>query len=107
MNEAEAAVWMKRLVGLSQCEGALPDPALIWWRARLLERQEAQARVARPIAIAQWLSLVVAVATTIVLCAVNWSGIQGVLEPAGFALWAVAGGVVMVMGLALRFVLSE
>ena len=107
MNEPEAAVWMGRLVELSQSEGALPDPALIWWRARLLERQDAQARVVRPIAIAQWLSLVVAVVTTIVLCGVNWTGIQGMLEPAGFALWAVGGGVVILMVLALRFVVSE
>ncbi|MGA3078743.1 MAG: hypothetical protein ABSG56_34315 [Bryobacteraceae bacterium] len=107
MNEPEAAVWMSRLVELSSSEGALPDPALIWWRARLLERQDAQARVARPIAIAQWLSLVVAVVTTIVLCAVNWPGIKGMLEPAGFALWVAAAGGVVLMGLALRFVFGE
>ena len=107
MNEPEAAAWMSRLVELSRSAGTLPDPALIWWRAQLLEKQDAQARVARPIAIAQWLSLVVAVVTTIVLCAVNWSGIPGGLEPAGCALWAVAGGGVMAMGLALRFVFGE
>ena len=107
MKEPEAAAWMGRLAELSRSEGALPDPALIWWRAQLLERQDAQARVARPMEIAQWLSLVVAVVTVVVLCAMNWSGIQGMLEPAGLALWAIAGGVVMVMGLALRFVFGE
>jgi hypothetical protein len=107
VNEPEAAVWMGRLVELSRNEGALPDPALIWWRARLLEKQAAQARVVRPTAIAQWVSLVVAVVTTIVLCAVEWPGIKGVLDPIGFALWlAVAGGVIL-MGLALRVVFSE
>lgn len=107
MNESEAAVWMGRLVELSRSEGALPDPVLIWWKAQFLERQDAQVRVARPIAVAQWLSLVVAVVTTIVLCAVNWPGIRGMLEPAGFALWlAVAGGVILT-GLALRFVFGE
>jgi len=107
VNEPEAAVWMGRLVELYRNGGALPDPALIWWKARLLERQAAQARVARPMAIAQWVSLVAAVVTTIVLCAVNWPGIKGMLEPAGIALWvAVAGGLVL-MGLALRFVFGE
>ena len=106
MNEPEAAVWMSRLVELSSSEGALPDPALIWWKARLLERQAAQARVTRPIAIAQWVSLVVAVVATMVLCAVNWPGIRGMLEPAGFALWVAAGGVIL-MGLALRFAFGE
>jgi len=106
VNEPEAAVWMGRLVELSRNEGALPDPALIWWRARLLVKQAAQARVVRPTAIAQWLSVVVAVVTTIVLCAVEWPGIKGVLEPVGFTLWlAAAGGVIL--GLALRVVFSE
>jgi len=107
VNEPEAAVWMGRLVELSRNEGALPDPALIWWKARLLERQAAQARIVRPVAIAQWLSLVVAVVATIVLCAVNWAGIQGMLAPAGVALWVVVAGVVILMGLALRFAFGE
>lgn len=107
MNESEAAAWMGRLVELSRSDGALPDPALIWWKARLLEKQAAQARVARPIAIAQSLSLVVAVVTAIMLCAMNWPGIKSVLEPAGFALWVAAAGGVVLMGLALRFALGE
>jgi hypothetical protein len=98
---------MGRLVELSRNEGALPDPALIWWRARLLVKQAAQARVVRPTAIAQWLSVVVAVVTTIVLCAVEWPGIKGVLEPVGFTLWLAAAGGVILMGLALRVVFSE
>jgi amino acid transporter len=107
VNEPEAAVWMGRLVELSRNEDALPDPALIWWKARLLDRQAAQARVVRPIAIAQWLSLVVAVVATIVLCAINWPGIAGMLEPFGMALWVAVGGGVILMGLALRFVFGE
>ena len=73
----------------------------------MLDKQAAQARVTRPIAIAQWLSLVVAVVTAIVLCAVNWTGIQGMMEPAGFTLWVAGAGSLIVMGLALRFVFSE
>jgi amino acid transporter len=107
VNEPEAAVWMGRLVEISRGDGALPDPALIWWKARLLEKQAAQARVTRPIAIAQWLSLVVAVVSTTVLCALNGPGIKGLLEPAGIALWVTAAGVVVFMGLALRFVFAE
>src|ERR1019366_2329515 len=98
---------MGRLVELSRSEGALPDPALIWWKARLLERQAGQARAGRPIAISQWLSPVGAGVPVIVLFAGNGPGIKGMLEPAGFTLWvAVAGGVIL-MGLALRFVFGE
>ncbi|MGC9950259.1 MAG: hypothetical protein ABSF64_28165 [Bryobacteraceae bacterium] len=107
MNEPEAAVWMGRLVELSRSAGALPDPALIWWKARLLEKQAAQARVARPMAIAQWVSLAAGVVTMIVLCALNWHGIQAMLAPAGAAVWVAAGACAIVMGLGLRFVFSE
>jgi hypothetical protein len=106
VNEPEAAAWMGRLLELSRRGDALPDPALIWWKAQLLDRQAAQARAVRPIAIAQWLSLVVAVVTTMALCAVNWPGIQGVLAPFGFTLWVAAAGGVILMGLAVRFVLG-
>jgi hypothetical protein len=107
VKEPETAVWMGRLVELSPNDGVLPDPALIWWKARLLERQAAQARVARPIEVAQWLSLVVAVVTTIVLCAMNWPGMQWMLEPFGFTLWVAAAGGVILMGLAARFVFGD
>jgi hypothetical protein len=43
----------------------------------------------------------------IVLCAVNWPGIKGVLEPFGPTLWVAVAGAVILMGLALRFVLVE
>lgn len=107
MNEPEAAVWMGRLVELSSSEGELPDPALIWWKARLLERQAAQARVVRPMAIAQWVSLVVAVVTMTVLSVANWPGIKDMLEPFGFALWLAVAGAVVLTGLAVRSVFGE
>jgi hypothetical protein len=107
MNEPEAAVWMGRLLEVSRNDGALPDPAIIWWKARLLEKQAAQARVTRPIAIAQWVSLAVAVVATIVLCAANWPGIEGMLAPAGFTLWVAGAACVILMGMALRFVFSD
>jgi hypothetical protein len=98
---------MGRLVELSRSEGALPDAAVIWWKARLLEKQAAQARVVRPMLIAQWVSLVVAVVTIVVLCAGSWPGISGLLAPAGIALWVAAGACAVVMGLAVRFVFSD
>lgn len=107
MNEPEAAVWMGRLQELSRDDGALPDPALIWWRARLYEKQAAQARVTRPIEIAQWVSLAVAVVTASVLCAANWPGIQGMLAPAGFILWVAGAAGIILMGTALRFVSGD
>lgn len=107
MNEPEATVWMNRLVEVSRADGGLPDPALIWWKARLLDRQTAQARAALPVAIAQWASLAVAAVTITVLFILNWAGIRGMLEPAGFAVGVAGAACVVVMGLALRLVFSE
>ena len=107
MNEPEAVAWMGRVVELSRSDGSLPDPVLIWWKARLLERRDAQARAVRPAVIAQWLSLAVAVVATTILCATGWDGIRGMLASAGLAPWAVAGGVVGFMALALRSLLAE
>lgn len=38
-------------------EAAVPSAAVVWWRAQLRARQEAERRVARPIGIAQGVSL--------------------------------------------------
>jgi len=108
VNESDTAVWMNRLAALSRTEGALPDPALIWWQARLLERQAARARATRPLAIAQWGSAVLAAVTVMVLCALDWPGIRDVLAPfATLAPWVVAGIVIVWTGLALRLALGE
>lgn len=73
----------------------------------MLDKQAVQARIRRPMEIAQWVSLVAAVATMLVLGALNWSGMKGMLEPAGAAPLLAAGGAVILAAVALRFVLAE
>ncbi len=107
MNERDTEVWMRRLEEPSPGKNALPDPALIWWKAQLIERQAAQARVRRPIEFAQWVSLAVAVVATVVLGALNWSAVKGMLEPFGVTLWIPAAAVLILMGLGLRIVFAE
>ena len=107
MNEPEAVVWMSRLAQRSTGDGALPDPALIWWQSRLLERRRAQSRAVRPTAIAQWISLVVALVAAIILCTLNWTGIRGLLGPFGLGLYAAAGGIVAIGMAALRRVARD
>jgi len=46
--------------------GALPDPALIWWKAEMRRRLELQRKATRPIRIAE------AAAAVVVLAAVIW-----------------------------------
>lgn len=108
MNESDTAIWMRRLAALSRNPDALPDPALIWWQARLRERQEARTRAARPLAIAQWASAVVAVAAVAALCMLYWPGMRDMLQPfATFTPWVAAGSAIILMGLAARLVFGD
>jgi hypothetical protein len=107
MSEPDISVWMRHLAALSGAKSDLPDPAIIWWKAQLQERANARARAARPIAFAQWISLVVGLAAAVVLCAVNWKGMQGLLEPAGAALGIAAIGCLLLGACAMRFVFGE
>jgi len=107
MSENDTSMWMRHLAALSHAEGELPDPAVIWWQAQMQERQVARARAARPMAIVQWISLVVGLAAAVVLCAVNWTGMKGLLEPAGAPLGIAAIACVVLAALAARFVSGE
>lgn len=42
-------VWMQDLAGASVPSAKLPDPALLWWKADLMRRWDAQRRAAAPL----------------------------------------------------------
>ncbi len=108
MNDLEAAVWMRRFAELSRGENSLPDPALIWWKARLLERQAARARVCSPVLIVQWISVVVAVLASVGLSILYWPGIRGMLEPfSTLALVLAVASSGILAALALRFAFGD
>ncbi len=56
---AAAAGWMATLAGDARNDPALPDPGLIWLRARLEEIQQADERAQRPLDIVNIAALVV------------------------------------------------
>ncbi len=101
------SAWMDRLAKKSPASDELPDPTLIWWKAQLLERRTARARIARPIAAAQWISLAVALPAAALLCLSNWPAISALLAPAGIALWAAAGCALFGIGLTLRLLVRS
>lgn len=101
------AEWMNQLAVQDRPGDPLPDPVLIWWKARLLERQAAPARAARPVMIAQWGSVAVAVITSVLLWVLNWTGITGLVGAAGAALWFAAGAALVAMAVALRFAIEK
>jgi hypothetical protein len=48
-QDAEIAAWMIELAGLPVDSARLPDPGMLWWKAQLLQRWDAQRRAAEPI----------------------------------------------------------
>ena len=56
---AAATGWMATLAGDARSDPALPDPGLIWLRARIEEIQQADERAQRPLEIAHVATLVV------------------------------------------------
>jgi hypothetical protein len=54
----------------------LPAPGALWWRAQVRRRQGAFERITRPIAVAEKIALVAAVAGLLCLAAWQWSSIS-------------------------------
>ena len=69
---ATAAGWMVTLAGDTRNDPALPDPGLIWLRARIEEIQKANERAQRPLEIAHVAALVAGVVGAVGLLA--WEG---------------------------------
>jgi hypothetical protein len=46
---AGAASWMRRMADTTGEHRALPDPALLWWRAQLVRRWQAERRASAPL----------------------------------------------------------
>ena len=66
-------------------EHALPDPTVIWWKAQLLRRWEADRKVAAPLERMQRVEVVVGFASLVVFLVWQWSGIArlfALLSPA-------------------------
>ncbi len=73
---AETATWLTTLAGKGPHEPALPDPGLVWLRARLEEVQQAEERAQRPLEIAHVATLVVGAVGTVGLLVWESSPLQ-------------------------------
>ena len=88
----QASSWMQALARNSESSPALPDPSLLWWMARLSEKQ-AKAEKAQDVL--EWAEITSAVAISLGLAgwaAWNWYAIQGLTTwiLAGAQLWLTA-----------------
>lgn len=57
--EKEVDAWMQRFASIDDRRHALPDPSVIWLKARVLQTAKAMERASRPITTAQIVSYIV------------------------------------------------
>lgn len=102
-SDADVARWMQTLAEEPPTKGSLPDPHLLWLKARLEERAERNERVLRPIAIAEKIAgaifALLGSAGLIAIARHAETWVTQAPEPAIFA-WAVAGVCFIAIGFA-------
>jgi predicted anti-sigma-YlaC factor YlaD len=95
----EAVCWMRRMADTSAESHALPNADVIWWKAQLLRRWEAERRAAAPIERMHKAELFAGLASLVGFVVWQWSGLTRMLSslsPARLATWSAqattAGG---------------
>jgi hypothetical protein len=84
----------------------LPDPARIWWRARLLQRWDAETRAAAPLDLMQRVEVIAGVIAAVVLLITVWPELRGVSQvtstpswwPAVSHMFAPSGVITLIVG---------
>lgn len=83
---ASVAPWMNRFAKLSDREHILPDPSVVWLKAKLMQGAIDAGRVARPLDLAQMLAYLVVAGGWAGLLTWRWEALAGWLNsftPAG------------------------
>jgi hypothetical protein len=73
---ASVAPWMTRFARISDREHILPDPQIVWLKARLLQGSADVARVSRPMNVLQFLSYLVVAGGWAALLTWKWDAVQ-------------------------------
>ena len=87
----EAVCWMRRMADSTTESHALPDPDVIWWKAQLLRRWEANRRAAAPIERMHKAELFAGLASLVGFVVLQWSGVTRALSslsPARLVFWS-------------------
>jgi hypothetical protein len=92
----EIVSFMTRFGAVADLQAAsrdLPDPSRIWWRARLLQRWEAETRATAPLDIMQRVEVIGGLVAAIVLLITMWPDMRGGLFGSGGASGLTSGPV--------------
>ena len=77
---ASVAPWMSSFAGMRDREHVLPDPAIVWLKAKLLQGSADAARASRPMTIAQIVSYLVVAGGWAAVMTWKWDAIQAWLH---------------------------
>jgi predicted anti-sigma-YlaC factor YlaD len=103
-EQVEAVAFVRRLAVADEVPHQLPDPAVIWWKAQLLRRWQAERAASAPIERMRWIELAAGLASLVVFLAWQWQGLVNLVSraiPAGVAAAAAAPQAVSPMALVL------
>ncbi|MGE5199777.1 MAG: hypothetical protein ACM3H9_09065 [Rhodospirillaceae bacterium] len=92
-EQAEAAAFVRGLAGTEDIHHPLPDPAVIWWKAQLTRRWQAERAAAAPIERMRWVELAAGFVSLAVLLVWQWRGLAALaagILPAGLEAAAAA-----------------
>ena len=78
--EQEVGAWMQQFAAIDDRDHVLPDPSVIWLKARVLQSAKAVERASRPITIAQITAYAVIAACWTALLTWKWAALQAWLN---------------------------
>jgi predicted anti-sigma-YlaC factor YlaD len=92
-EQADAVAFVRALAEAPDAPHHLPDPAVIWWKAQLLRRWQAERAASAPIERMRWVELAAGFASLAVFLIWQWQGLVNLVAraiPAGVAAAAEA-----------------
>jgi predicted anti-sigma-YlaC factor YlaD len=87
-EQVDAVAFVRGLAATPDVARPLPDPAVIWWKAQLLRRWQAERVASAPIERMRWMELAAGVASLAVFLVWQWQGLVNMVAraiPAGLA----------------------
>jgi len=103
-EQVEAVTFVCQLAGTEDIPHQLPDPAVIWWKAQLLRRWQAERVASAPMERMRWIELGAGVVSLVVFLLWQWQGLVNLVAraiPAGVAAVSAAPQAASPMALVL------
>jgi predicted anti-sigma-YlaC factor YlaD len=103
-EQVDAVAFVRGLAETPDAAHQLPDPGVIWWKAQLLRRWQAERAASAPIERMRWIELAAGFASLAVFLAWQWQNLVNLVAraiPAGLAAASSAPQAVSPMALGL------